>query len=86
MEMTNTTVYLHSQVSDYMEKLSNKNHIIGYIAQLQSNPENFGDYREPDPRGRMIEVKILGRHALIFFKDPFAGIIKILDLRNVELL
>lgn len=82
--MTETIIYLHAHVSDHLRKLGNKRHINGYIEQLQKNPETVGDYREPDPRGRIIEVKILGRHALLFFRDPFAGIVKILDLRNVE--
>ena len=82
--MTDTLVYVHSHVNDVLEKIGNKSHIIEYIEQIRTNPEIVGDYREPDPRGRMIEVKILGRHALLFFRDPFAGIAKILELRNVE--
>jgi len=82
--MTDTLVYLHSDVTEVLRKLGNKSHIIDYIEQIRANPETVGDYREPDPRGRMVEVKILGRYALLFFRDPFAGIAKILELRNVE--
>lgn len=82
--MTETQIYLHSHVAEHLQKLGDKKEILQYIDRLVSNPETVGDYRQPDPRGRMIEVKIIGRHALLFFKDPFAGMAKIIDLRNVE--
>ena len=82
--MTNTLIYIHSLASDHLNKLGKKGDIVKFINQLETNPETVGDYRQPDPRGRMIEVKILGRHAVLFFKDPFAGLVKILDIRNVE--
>lgn len=82
--MSDTLVYVHDHVADRLQNIGNKAHIVEYINRLRTDPEAVGDHREPDPRGRMIEVKILKRHALLFFKDPFAGIIKILDLRNVE--
>ena len=82
--MTNTLIYIHSLASDQLNKLGKKGDIVKFINQLETNPETVGDYRQPDPRGRMIEVKILGRQAVLFFKDPFAGLVKILDIRNVE--
>lgn len=82
--MTETQIYLHSHVAEHLQKLGDKKEILQYIDRLVSNPETVGDYRQADPRGRMIEVKIIGRHALLFFKDPFAGMAKIIDLRNVE--
>ncbi|MGB1874402.1 MAG: hypothetical protein ACPHNY_05380 [Akkermansiaceae bacterium] len=82
--MNDTLVYVHDHVADHLQNIGNKSHIIEFIEGLRSNPEAVGDHREPDPRGRMIEIKILKRHALLFFKDPFAGIVKILDLQNVE--
>ncbi len=84
--MTNTLIYIHSLASDHLNKLGKKGDIVKFINQLETNPETIGDYRQPDPRGRMIEVKILGRQAVLFFKDPFAGLVKILDIRNVEAL
>jgi hypothetical protein len=84
--MTNTLIYIHSLASDHLNKLGKKEDIVNFINQLETNPETIGDYRQPDPRGRMIEVKILGRQAVLFFKDPFAGLVKILDIRNVEAL
>jgi len=77
-------VYIHQHVKDRLQAIGNRSSIINFINQLSSNPETLGDYREPDPRGRMIEVKILGRQAVLFFKDPFAEIVKILDIRNTE--
>lgn len=82
--MTDTLVYLHSYAADHLKKLGNQVLIKDFFSQLQSNPETVGNYRFSDPRGRIIEVKILGRQALFFFKDPFANVVKILDIRNVE--
>lgn len=82
--MTNTQIYVHSHVADHLLRISNISQLTLFIDQLGKNPEVVGDYRLPDPRGRMIEVKILGRQALLFFKDPFANIVKILEIRNVE--
>ncbi len=82
--MTDTLVYLHNHVADYIKKLAQQGPVQSFLDRLQSNPEIVGNYRFTDPLGRIIEVKILGRHALFFFKDPFANIVKILDLRNVE--
>ncbi|MFK7909027.1 MAG: hypothetical protein AB8F34_00335 [Akkermansiaceae bacterium] len=82
-----TTVYLHSHAADSLRKLKNHERLIGFLNRLEANPtETLGDYAQPDPRGRMIEVKIIGRHAVLFFKDPFADLVKILDIRNVEAL
>ena len=77
-------LYLHNHAIDRLEALAKPQAILAFISQLKSNPETAGDYRQPDPQGRMIEVKILGRHAVLFFNDPFAGLIKVLDIRNVE--
>ncbi len=62
-------------------------HLLAFMDRLEANPtETLGNFSQPDPRGRMIEVKILSRHAVLFFKDPFADLVKILDIRNVEAL
>ncbi|MBT8036974.1 MAG: hypothetical protein KJO21_05470 [Verrucomicrobiae bacterium] len=82
--MNNTLVYLHSHASDSLRKLANHEHVIRFINQLEANPQTVGDYRQPDPRGRMIEVKLLGRQAVLFFSDPYANIVKVLDIRHVE--
>ncbi len=82
-----TTVYLHTHAADTLRKLAKPQHLLDFLRRLQANPtETVGDYTQPDPRGRTIEVKVLGRHAVLFFKDPFADIVKILDIRNTEAL
>lgn len=85
--MNQTLIYIHTLAADHLNDLGNptaKTDISNFITRLGSNPELCGDYRQPDPRGRMIEVKLIGRQAVIFFKDPFANLVKILDIRNVE--
>ena len=82
-----TLVYLHSHAADQLRALFKPKTMMAFLDRLQANPtETLGDYSQPDPRGRTIEVKILGRHAILFFKDPFADLVKVLDIRNVETL
>ncbi len=82
-----TSVYLHSHAADQLRSIRDSKRLLEFAGRLQANPtETLGDYSQPDPRGRTIEVKILGRHAVLFFKDPFADLVKILDIRNVEAL
>lgn len=82
--MTDTLVYLHNHVADRLKKIGRQEPVQTFLDRLQVNSEIVGNYRFTDPRGRIVEVKILGRHAIFFFKDPFANIVKVLDLRNVE--
>lgn len=83
--MTETLVYLHSHAADQLRALAEPSALVHFITRLKANPtETLGDYTQPDPRGRLIEVKILGRHALILFKDPYADLVRILDIRHVE--
>ncbi|MDC0088004.1 hypothetical protein OAI07_00520 [Akkermansiaceae bacterium] len=87
--MNKTIIYIHALAADYLNSLGNpdaKIQISEFITKLGSNPELCGDYRQPDPRGRMMEVKLIGRQAIIFFKDPFANLVKVLDIRNIEAL
>ncbi len=82
--MLETQLYLNTHAVDALKALAHPEPIIAFIDRLKSCPSTVGDYRQPDPRGRMIEVKILGRHAVLFFTDPFANIIKILDIRHTD--
>lgn len=84
--MTETQIYVHGHAADSLKALAHPEVIVDFISRLQSDPTVTGDHRQPDPRGRMIDVKILGRHAVLFFSDPFAGMIKILEIRNTEAL
>lgn len=80
-----TLVYLHAHAADRLRALTDRQSLLDFINRLQANPtETRGDYAQPDPRGRMIEIKILGRHAILFFKDPFADLVKVLDIRHTE--
>ena len=82
--MHDPLIYPHTHAVERLTSLGRPQAIIDFINQLASNPQTLGDYRQPDPRGRMLEVKILGRQAVLFFNDPFAGLIKVLDVRNTE--
>ena len=78
------------QIKESLSQLSaeDQDHVAGFllVERLKRNRLVMPSlhYRFADPRGRTIEVKILGRHALFFFRDSYANVVKILDLRNVE--
>ncbi|MGJ8677174.1 MAG: hypothetical protein ACSHX0_06635 [Akkermansiaceae bacterium] len=85
--MRPTLIYIHTLASDHLEALGNRetfHDISDFIRRLGSDPTLLGDYAQPDPRGRMMEVKLIGRQAVIYFKDPFANLVKILEIRNIE--
>ena len=87
--MSRPTIFIHSHVRDHLRKLGNPEtveQIHHFLGRLSASPTTTGDFSQPDPRGRLMEIKFIGRQSVIFFKDPFANIIKILDIRNTEYL
>ena len=48
-----------------------------FIESLGLDPFPEGDYKEKDPSGRYIEIKILGRHALFFWADHPVSEVKV---------
>lgn len=82
--MNHPEIFIHQHAADALRALAKPEAILAFIKRLHSNPNLTGDHREADPRGRMIDVKVLGRHAVLYFNDPFAGLIRILDIRHTE--
>lgn len=78
-------VYLHNHAADRLRSLASKKEILQFLINLERTPiTTAADYTQPDPKGRIIEVKIFHRQAILFFRDPFANIIKVLDIRHLE--
>ena len=56
--MNNTLVYIHRLAADHLARHGNREDVVHFINALESNPETVGDYRQPDPRGRMIYARL----------------------------
>jgi mRNA-degrading endonuclease RelE of RelBE toxin-antitoxin system len=55
-----------------------------FIDSLSADPSSAGDYSLKDPSGRIIEIKIVGSHAITFWADHAVREIKIIDIRNAD--
>jgi hypothetical protein len=58
--------------------------ISSFIDLLSSDPALGGDYQITDPSGRIIEIKVIGSHAITFWTDHAAREIKITDIRSAD--
>ena len=71
--MNQVIVYIHSHAAEHFEKIGNlktRNEINYFIKRLQSNPETKSNYQQPDPKGRMLEIKLIGRQSYYLFQRP----------------
>ncbi|MBK1790015.1 hypothetical protein [Persicirhabdus sediminis] len=78
------TTLLHTEVSLALFQLANKKHLIEFIKALSADPTLQGDDVQVDPRGREYHIKVLGRHALFYFVDPYAQQTRLLTLERLE--
>ena len=80
-----TQLLLHTHAADKLRSLGDPHSIIEFLHQLQNNPtETLPSYSEPDAQGREILVKTLLRYAILYFHDPYANLVKILAINNLE--
>jgi hypothetical protein len=52
-----------------------------FVSSLAEDPHSRADYTEPDPSGRTLEVKIIGRHAITYWLDHAVKEVKIVYLQ-----
>jgi hypothetical protein len=55
-----------------------------FIGRLAEKPGIEGDYREPDDEGRLIEVRVHGRHAILFWMDHAVSKLMVVEIRLAE--
>ena len=81
--MISYSVYIESGVVESLPRLKSKerNQLVRFFNQLRSNPFLDGDYVERDDIGRLMQVIVVGRHAVVFWADHAVKEIKILDLK-----
>ena len=78
------TTLLHTEVSMALMQLAKRKPIVDFINALAADPSLSGDDSQLDPRGREYQVKLIGRHALVYFVDPYAQQTRILTLQHLE--
>ena len=81
--MISYSVYVQSSVAESLMSLKAKDRdsLLRFIRRLQTNPFSEGDYVERDEIGRLLQVCVIGRHAIIFWTDHAVKEVKIIDLK-----
>jgi mRNA-degrading endonuclease RelE of RelBE toxin-antitoxin system len=79
-------VFLRAEAIQSLRSIpaSARKRISSFIDLLSSDPALPGDYHITDSTGRIIEIKILGSHAITFWADHAAREIKITDIRSAD--
>lgn len=79
-------VFLNYEVLETLRRLRGPDRMLvgRFIESLGPDPFQEGDYKEKDPTGRSIEIKILGRHALFFWTDHPVSEVKVIGLRKAD--
>ncbi len=58
--------------------------IMRFIESLPSNPFQKGDYQDRSPEGRLIQVKVVDRYAILFWADHPVHEVKVVDLMSAD--
>lgn len=75
---------LHKEVEKELKVMQDSAHVLTFLRTLKKYPGTVGDHQELDPRGNPIQFKVLKRHVLAYFRDPFADETRVLSLNHVE--
>lgn len=75
---------LHNDAVNAIERISDVSQLLKFLKKLELLPATPGDHCELDPGGRPIQFKVLKRHVVIYFRDPFADETRILDVLHAE--
>ena len=61
-----------------------RDRILSFVESLAKNPERLGDYTERDESGRLIQIKILGNHALTYWADHAVKEVKVIKIEKAD--
>jgi len=75
---------LHKEVEKEIQRMKDSAHILQFLKKLEIYPSTVGDHYELDPKGNPIQFKVLKRHVLTYFRDPYADETRVLSLHHVE--
>jgi hypothetical protein len=59
--------------------------VMNFVRFLAANPNSPGDFQERDEGGRTVQVKLVGRYAIIFWADHPVSEIKITHIKPADL-
>jgi len=81
--MISYSVYIESSVAESLSglKSTERNQLLRLFNKLRSYPFLEGDYVERDDIGRLMQVLVVGRRAVVFWADHAVKEVKILDLK-----
>lgn len=79
-------VYYSEQALTFSLALPRKDQVLltHFIARLGEKPNREGDYREADDEGRLIEVSVHGRHAILYWIDHAVAKLMIAEIRLAD--
>jgi hypothetical protein len=75
---------LHKDAQRAILRMNDSSHVLAFLKKLECYPATLGDHYELDHMGKPIHFKVLKRHILIYYRDPFADETRILDLLHAE--
>jgi hypothetical protein len=81
--MTSYSVYVEARVAESLPRLkpAEGERLLRFFHKLRADPLLEGDYTEHDDIGRLLQVFVIGRHAVVFWADHAVKEVKILDLK-----
>ena len=81
--MISYSVYVEASVAESLPRLKSaeRERLLRFFNKLRTNPFLEGDYIEHDNIGRLLQVFVIGRHAVVFWVDHAVKEVKILDLK-----
>jgi hypothetical protein len=54
------------------------------LGEMQSAPERFADFQEPDPAGRLLDVRVHCGFAIYYWEDFADRHVKVLRIRRAD--
>ena len=78
------SVFLHLEVTEELRSLRRleRDAILQLAHSLGRNPFQSADFQEADDRGRVNNVKLVGKLAVVYYIDNADSEVRILDVRR----
>lgn len=79
-------IFLSEQAALLFASLGRREQVLlhRFIRRLGDSPQSPGDYRESDDEGRMVEVSVHERHAVLFWADHAVSKLMVVELREAD--
>ena len=79
-------IYLQLDASEVLRSLRGvqRQRIAAFIDSLGQNPNFEGDYSEQDESGRRIEIRVIGRYAVVYWSDHPVKEVKVVSILKAD--